>query len=169
LILICKISKDEIPKDIPHALHSMEATDPTSRPIRSLGCPTLHFLTSFLLTDTDLVGIGCWDAEMHSGLTPTAWCRSLLHVAIQQREDAARRVTDLLDLRHLEEVVDVRAALPSELACRATDAVDGQGNARGLVWALVTDPRDEVHSIGLQTITEIYVRACRDYGARSSA
>ena len=31
------------------------------------------------------------------------------------------------------------------------------------------DPRDEVQSIGLQTITEIYVRACRDYGARSSA
>ena len=146
----------------------MDVTNPTSRPIQGLGCPTLHFLTSFLLTDTDLVAIGCWDAEMHGGLTPTAWCRSLLHVAIQQREDAARRVADLLDLRHLEEVLDVRASLPSELACRAANAVDGCGDARGLVWALVTDPRDEIHAIGRQTITEIYVRACRDYGARSN-
>lgn len=147
----------------------MDVTTPAARPIQSLGCPTLHFLTSFLLTDTDLVAIGCWDAGMHGGLTPTAWCRSLLQVAIQQREDAARRVADLLDLRYLGEVMDVRASLTSELACRAANAVDGRGDARGLVWALVTDLRDEIHDIGRQTITEIYVRACRDYGARSSA
>ena len=73
------------------------------------------------------MAIGCWDAEMHGGLTPTAWCRSLLHVAIQQREDAARRVADLLDLRHLEEVMDVRASLPSELACRAANAAVAAG------------------------------------------
>lgn len=159
-----RIRTDPLP-----SLTAMDVTNPASRPIQSLGCPTLHFLTSFLLTDTDLVAIGCWDAEMHGGLTPTAWCRSLLHVAIQQREDAARRVADLLDLRHVEEVMDVRMSTAPELECRAADAVDGHEDARGLVWALVTDPRDEVHAIAKQMITEIYVRACRDYGARRSA
>lgn len=155
-------------RPLPHdPIAAMDVSLPTSRPIQTLGCPTLHFLTSFLLSDIDLMAIGCWDAEMHEGLTPTAWCRSLLHVALQQREDAARRVADLLDLRHVEEVLDVRASLPTDLEARAAHAIDGREGARGLVWALVTDPRDDVHRLGKQVITEIYVRACRDFGSAS--
>lgn len=135
-----------------------------SKPLNQLGCPTLHFLTSFLLTDTDLMAVGCWTAEVRHGLTPTAWCRSHLHVAVQCEDAASQRVTDLLDLRHLDAIVEVRAADLDTLATRTVHALSDREGLRGLVWALLTDPRNEVCGLGQQLITEIFVRACRDFG-----
>ncbi|MEM1451016.1 MAG: hypothetical protein AAF957_05265 [Planctomycetota bacterium] len=137
----------------------------SSRPLNELGCPTLHFLTAFLLTDTDLVGLGIWDSEMRQGLTPTAWCRSHLHVAVQCNEHAARTVTDLLDLRYVDQILAVRSAGIDALSVAAADAVADPGHARGLLWALLTDPRDKAHALGTQLMTEVFVRGIRDYGS----
>ncbi|MEM9380874.1 MAG: hypothetical protein AAGB93_13055 [Planctomycetota bacterium] len=137
----------------------------SSRPLNELGCPTLHFLTAFLLSDTDLVGLGIWDPELRHGLTPTAWCRSHLHVAVQCNEHAARSVTDLLDLRHVDQILQVRSADLEALGVEAADAISDPGRARGLLWALLTDPRDKAHALGTQLMTEVFVRAIRDHGA----
>lgn len=141
-----------------------KARTEASRPLKGLGCPTLHFLTSFLLSDTDLMALRCWSAEERDGLTPTAWCRSLLHIAIQCRPAVAAQVGDLLDLRHVDDVLAVRAAGVAALRVAAGSAFLEKDQGRGLTWALVTDPRDEVHALGKQLITETYVRAVRDFG-----
>lgn len=72
-----------------------------------------------------------------------------MHRALHADRDLARRVCDLLDLRHAAWVLDAVASPASELEAAARlAAASGEPAGAGRLWALLTDDRDPVRSLG---------------------
>jgi len=142
-----------------------------SRSLRELCCLIQAALFNHCLSDHDLRELGAWaDARGPHGLSPGVWCRALAHRACQRDEGFAAGIADLLDLRHLDAIAAVRASEPADLAERIdawASAPDG-AHLSGLLWALCTDARDEVHALGTRLCHEATTAACRSLATDSA-
>lgn len=135
-----------------------------SRPLQELGCVIQATLLNVCLTERDLQQLGLWsDGANRLGFTPAVWCRAALHRQCQGDPDRARGLTDLLDLQFLDTVILVRCMDVGELA-GMVDLWVSKPNGQalpGLLWALCTDSRDEVHALGARLCHESVTVAFR--------
>jgi len=135
-----------------------------SRPIQDLACITQSTLLNVCLSEDDLRALGVWsDAPNGAGFSPSVWCRAILHKSCHRDAACARRVADMLDLHFLDTVVHVRAMEVSEVERTVRLWIERpRGEALpGLLWALCTDGRDEVHALGVRLCHEAVAVACR--------
>ena len=142
-----------------------------SRSVQDLCCTTQSTLFNVCLAEGDLGRLGRWaECPNRLGFSPAVWWRASLHRAGQRDASVARRVTDLLDLRHVDTIVLVRG-LPRKQLEQAVDRwlvqPDGEALA-GLLWALCTDARPEVHALGVRLCHEAVTVACRELVETSS-
>lgn len=129
-----------------------------------LDCAARHFLISVCLTEEDLDVLGYWHAEERAGLSPQAWCRGYLATLCARDGEPARRVADHLDLRFAETVLALSSLCTDRVLCVCQNAARGQygGDLCGLLWAILTDEREEVLHAGHRLMNELCVRALRD-------
>lgn len=122
-----------------------------SRPFQQLGCSIQATLFHACLTADDLRALGAWsDRPGRAGYSPHVWCRASLLRACRRDADLARTVADRLDLQFLDTIVRVRTLDEGDLEETVHLWVERPEPEAlpGLLWALVTDPRDEVHALG---------------------
>jgi len=137
---------------------------PNSRPIQDLCCITQSTLLNACLTEADLRSLGAWDDHPNRlGFSPAVWCRAFLHKECQRQPTSARRLSDFLDLQYLSTVLHVRDMNEGDLEEVVNlwvERPDGKA-LPGLLWALSTDPRDEVHELGTRLCHEAVTAAFR--------
>ena len=133
-----------------------------STPIYELDCPTRMFLVTVCLSDQDLVRLG-WDHEQPSPfpISPAVAARAGLHRLCLRDQGLARRVCDLLDLRHLDTITFVRNSDPEDLERTAFQhGSQSEGSVLAAwAWALLTDAREDVKQLGRRMMAECYVRS----------
>jgi hypothetical protein len=142
------------------------------RSFGTLCCSLQATLIQFCLTDTDLACIGIEDAPAFGhGLSPASRRRSALFHGCQKDPALARCVTDRLDLAFLDTILLVRAMAPEALRSMvAMWATRPEGQALpGLLWALCSDERDDVHRLGTGLAHEAVGLASRTFVAAASA
>jgi hypothetical protein len=85
-------------------------------------------------------------------------------------DELAARVSDMLDLRHIDLVSRVRAQDTADLArearCQAQSAT-GE-TLVGWAWALATDVRPEVSALGQRLMADVYVRGLQTLARRET-
>lgn len=137
-----------------------------SRSVQDLCCVTQATLFNVCLSENDLRKLGAWTVCPSSlGFSPAVWCRASLHKACRCDASVAQRVTDLLDLAHMDSVIMVRGLHEEQLAeavSRWLEQPDGRA-LPGLLWALCTDARPEVHVLGIRLCHEAVTFACREF------
>ena len=82
----------------------------------------------------------------------------------------ADAIADILDVRHAETVLHVRALEPQDVAHttrKVTDSAPGHEVA-GWAWAVLTDPREELEPIARRLLGECYVRGMNALGTMRS-
>ena len=122
-----------------------------SRSIQDLCCITKATLFTACLTEADLQSLRVWqDRQSPLGFSPAVWCRAILHKTCHRDPAMARRVTDLLDLQYLDTVLLVRYMQADELEewVGLWLAKPDGTTLPGLLWALCTDNREEIHKLG---------------------
>lgn len=131
--------------------------------LTQLDCAARHFLLTVCLEDADIEALGYWDGEERAGLRPATWCRGYLATLCAKDDEPARRVADLLDLRHLEAVLSARETCPGRLGRACHHAARGEygGDLAGLLWAVLTDRRPAVYAAGHRLMNELCVVALR--------
>jgi len=136
-----------------------------SKSLHELDCPTRMFLVSLCLSDADLTRLGAMPvASPCGGVSQRTAARAALHRACARSGPAARAMADLLDLRHLELVANVRALDACSIAALAeAHAREASGaELAGWAWALLTDPRPAVVLQGRLYMSECYVRGLQN-------
>lgn len=137
---------------------------PNSRSIQDLCCITQSTLLNACLSEADLRGLGTWDDRPNRlGFSPGVWCRAFLHKECQRDPRSARRLSDSLDLQYLDTVIlvrDMNEGDLEEVVNMWVERPDGRA-LPGLLWALNTDPRDEVHELGTRLCHEAVTAAFR--------
>lgn len=137
---------------------------PNSRSIQDLCCITQSTLLNACLSEADLRSLGTWDDRPNRlGFSPAVWCRAFLHKECQRDPRSARRLSDFLDLQYLDTVILVRNMNEGDLEEVVNlwvECPDGRA-LPGLLWALNTDPRDEVHELGTRLCHESVTAAFR--------
>ena len=143
-----------------------------SRSLSDLCCLTQAAILNFCLDDQDLHGLD----RSHDGRSPRGFSlavrsRARLHRALQEERDVARAVSDLLDVRYLDDVVLARSSESEELEAQVNDWVESPDGTRlpGLMWALATDARASVHALGARLGHEAAVAASRAFTRVESA
>jgi hypothetical protein len=128
-------------------------------------------LFEFCLTDDDLRALGVWrSSNADLGPAPRTQGIGMLLAMIQREPTCARWVQDLLDLRHLERVLEIRrGGLPEAHANWCDWSRHGTGtDLPGLAWALSTDSRCEIRDLGARLCRDAVTRACRAFVSTSS-
>ena len=137
-----------------------------SRSFNDLCCLTQASLLNFCLSNTDLETLDAWCEEPgRSGLSPSVWNRILLHRACQDDPRTCSAISDLLDVRYLDEILLARCSTPEELE-RSVEAWVSDPDGKqlgGLLWSLCTDPRGAVHALGARLGHEAVVAASRSF------
>jgi len=130
-----------------------------STPLSELDCPSRMFIVSLCLSDADLRAIDFLLDDPPPTVSQATASRIALHRACARVPELAAHVSDLLDVRHMERVLEVRHAQPADLSERARelDAQSGGDVLAGWSWALLTDERTEVSTIGRRLMAECYV------------
>jgi hypothetical protein len=135
-----------------------------SIPIWQLDCRTKSFVLGVCLSSEDLEALADWAAGPRccSNASPAVWRRNVLHAACRAESVIARRTGDLLDLRHAEVVLDVRACDPRSLAAlvRETVRAGRRASYAPLLWALATDARGEARALSAIVVSESFVLGC---------
>ena len=136
-----------------------------SRSVSELCCLTQAAILNFCLDDSDLAALGRGEASPAGVLSPAVRDRARLHRAMRDEPRVGRAVSDLLDLRFLDDVILARSSTPEELETRLAAWVAAPDGPRlpGLLWALCTDPRAAVHSKGARLGHEAVVAASRAF------
>ena len=132
-----------------------------SKPLSELDCSIRMFLVSLCLSDGDLERFDVLSPADPGCVGRETAARTVLHRLCATEPDLERRVTDLLDLRHVDRVAHVRSRETEDLA---EEAARGGREARGeelagWAWALLTDGRAGVQRLGRCLMGESYVRA----------
>jgi hypothetical protein len=129
--------------------------------LQHLDCSTRMFLVSLCLADEDLSALGFLPSDRSCGPGRRTAARAALHRILVCEPALARRVADLLDLRHLEQVAAVRAEEPHAIEARLQHGCDELGGEAlaAWSWALFTDGRREVYLLGRRLMGECFVRA----------
>lgn len=126
-----------------------------------LGCYLQSAVLNLCLTDEDLRGLGHWQPGPNPrGYTPRLWSRIELHRACVHVEGVAERLEASLDLRFVEPIFAVREADPQDLPGLVSDLDQAGPSLAGLLWALLSDPRPEVHHLGVRLAHECVSYAC---------
>ena len=132
------------------------------------------FLSCLCVSDGDLEELGVMPEGCECCLSRGTQARSVLHRLIVDDDVLARRLTDRLDLRHLDEIAHVRSLGIEEVAAesRRRGKVGAGDSLVGWAWALATDERSGVAGLVQHLMGECYVRGLRglaDGEARSWA
>lgn len=152
----------------PHEAHCQPARPVTmySRPLSEIGCLTQAALFNFCLSEGDLRQLGAWsEAPCAQHYSPDLRSRARLHKLCCSDPEVAQHVTDLLDLQYLDTVVIVRAMETEQLVGMVDLCVRRPCGAAlpALLWALCSDGREAVHSLGARLGHEAGVQACRAF------
>jgi hypothetical protein len=88
--------------------------------------------------------------------------RHRLHADCRRDSTLCRRVTDLLDLRHLDTVQFVRHSPLEAIEETVTTSLRAglRGDLPGLLWATTTDPRAPVQELGRRLAGDLMSCAC---------
>lgn len=134
-----------------------------SLPISDLDARSVSFVLNLCLSAADVravVGGPCGPTCGH--VSNAVWQRNRLHAACCEATPLARRVTDLLDLRHVDALHAIRHAPCALVAGIVRDAVanDRRATWPGLLWAVATDPRPAVRSQAHPLMCECFLRGC---------
>ncbi len=132
-------------------------------PIQELDCMSRMFLSCLCVSDQDLAALGVVPEGCSCCLSLETQGRSILHRLLVEDDALARRVTDGLDLRYLDEIAHVRSLGIEELAAgsRRRGRADFQTALVGWAWALATGEREDAQALGRQLMGECYVRGMR--------
>ncbi|MEL6428617.1 MAG: hypothetical protein AAFZ87_01630 [Planctomycetota bacterium] len=137
-------------------------SDPTV-PLQTFDCTTRMFICCACIDDADVGPLGLDGACAHVGVSETTYYRSVLHRLVGADAGLAQRITDMLDVRYVDEVFRVRSHSVEELTQESRERARGGlgGALSGWAWALLTDSRAPVVTLGRQTMGEAYVRGIR--------
>jgi hypothetical protein len=116
-----------------------------------MGCITQATIFNVCLSDSDLRDLDAWEeAPNRLGFSPAVWSRACLHKRTQQDAELASRVADRLDLHFVDTILLIRCMELEGLTELVDLWVRGRQGAAlpGLLWALCTDARPEVYSLG---------------------
>ncbi|MEL6714312.1 MAG: hypothetical protein AAFP86_11095 [Planctomycetota bacterium] len=132
-------------------------------PLQTFDCTTRMFICCACIDDEDVGPLGLDGACAHVGVSETTYHRSVLHRLVGADAALARRITDLLDVRYVDEVFRVRTQSVEDLTQESRErARGGLGETlTGWAWALLTDARAPVVTLGRQVMGEAYVRGIR--------
>lgn len=135
-----------------------------SLPIWRLDCRTKSFVLGLCLSADDLEALVDWESgpPCCTHASPGVWRRNVLHAACRSDGAIARRVGDLLDLRHADAVLHVRSSERDVLAgeVRAHVLAGRRAAFAPTLWALATDARDEVRALAAIVVSEAFVLGC---------
>jgi hypothetical protein len=131
------------------------------RKLGAICCETHMLLLQFCLGDEDTQRLLAERDEPARGL---AGCTAL-HRACHAEPGFAQSLADRLDLVHLEHVLEVRELDMDVLHERvlAWLAAPRHGELQGLLWALCSDERPEVHALGRRLAFEVSYSAHRSW------
>lgn len=128
------------------------------------------FIASLCLTSEDLEQLEVRIPDAPCRVSVDTAMRSMVHQRLGNDEAFARRVHDLLDMRHVETVLFIRGLDPDGLREHVRDkAFRATGSELAAwAWGLVTDTRPEVIILGQAFMGECYVRGMRSLRADST-
>ena len=131
-----------------------------SKPLCELDCNVRMFVASLCLTDPDLQQLGLLPDKPRWTVSDRTAARGSAHCLCKTDPSVARAITDLLDLRHSDVLMHVRAHTSGELLREAgLHATRSTGEELAAwAWALLTDPREDVASYGQRLMVACYVR-----------
>lgn len=134
-----------------------------SQSFSDLSGPSRSAVLSLCLTAEDLKHLGVWHNCPRGQLCSDLQSRRRLDCACSKDAFLARRVCDQLDMRFADTVILVRCMELNELLrLQALWISQPNGEALpGLVWALCSDARPEVHGLGAQLGQAALLRGCR--------
>lgn len=135
-----------------------------STPFWQLDCRTQSFVLGICVHDRDLESLLPWhEITFPDGVPAELSRRSYLHAHCRNDSTVARRVSDVLDVRHVEMVLAIRSASEHDVRDRFLDVVNARRKAQypALLWALATDARAGVRVIGGHMLCECFLLGCR--------
>ncbi len=137
-----------------------------SRALRSMCCQERMFLICLCLSDEDVDKLEVWERGPTACNSTDTVARVVLHQLVLHEERLHQQISDILDLRHLEQILFVRDLSHSELLPVVRNiAMEGSGpSLAGLAWALMTDPRAEIIDLGQRLYSECSVRGLQLLG-----
>lgn len=141
----------------------MEATQP-SLALWQIQCRARSFVTAFCLTDEDLIELECWAGRKSpAGLSPSAWSRGHLERNSTSKTRISKAATDLLDLRYVDRIMEVRDSSCEEVYALLVSALMNNPDLEfaDLLWAMATDPRRCVQTLADVLTQELFVYGCQ--------
>ena len=144
-------------------MDSLPAPTPLSRDLWQFDPLTRGLVLGLCLSDEDLTPlVDCPDAEFCFSRSPDSLRRDRLQAGCRRNSRVCARVSDLLDLRHVDTVQFVRSADPEAVSETVDSCLRVGLHARlpALLWATATDPRPEIQELSHFIARETMARAC---------